>query len=93
MDEEVDDDEISDGQEQSILIAANICFKPKRRLRMHYRSKHPGLISFSNVHIYDKELCIFPAPDESRDDRGVSFRYVDNSNYGSSTNIDVITNA
>jgi len=71
----IEDDEVDDDDavlEESILELANGVFRPARRLRWHYRSKHSGLISFSNQHIYDNNLIVFPSPSESRPDMGVS---------------------
>ena len=76
-DEEVDEDEkILD---ESILEMANAAFRPKRRLRWHYRSRHSGLIKFSNRLIYDDELIVFPSPHEDNQDMGVSYVKVDGS--------------
>jgi superfamily I DNA and/or RNA helicase len=36
---------------------------PKKMLKWHYRSEHPGLISFSNNHFYDNELLVLPPVD------------------------------
>jgi hypothetical protein len=69
-DDEVDEDEAV--LDESILELANGVFRPARRLRWHYRSKHSGLISFSNQHIYDNDLIVFPSPSENRPDMGVS---------------------
>jgi len=69
-DEDVEDDDAV--LEESILEMANGVFRPARRLRWHYRSKHSGLISFSNQHIYDNDLIVFPSPSENRPDMGVS---------------------
>lgn len=71
------DDEDEDNQEsllsdQSILNVANAVFTPQKRLRWHYRSRHSGLIAFSNEYIYGNDLEIFPAPDEVSSDKGVS---------------------
>jgi hypothetical protein len=70
----VDEDEDEDLQtvEESILEIANIEFYPKHRLKWHYRSRHESLIAFSNYHVYDDDLVIFPSPIDSRSDLGVS---------------------
>lgn len=69
-DEDVDEDDAV--LDESILEMANGVFRPARRLRWHYRSKHSGLIAFSNQHIYGNDLIVFPSPTESRPDMGVS---------------------
>jgi superfamily I DNA and/or RNA helicase len=46
-DEDVDEDEAV--LEESILEMANAAFRPPRRLRWHYRSRHSALINFSSA--------------------------------------------
>lgn len=77
VDEEVDEDESV--LEESILEMANIAFRPKRRLRWHYRSRHSGLIKFSNRLIYDDDLIVFPSPYEEKEGMGVSYVKVEGS--------------
>jgi superfamily I DNA and/or RNA helicase/very-short-patch-repair endonuclease len=62
--------------EESILEIANNCFRPARRLKWHYRSRHSSLIAFSNKYVYDNDLVIFPNPNEKSDTLGVSLRKV-----------------
>jgi very-short-patch-repair endonuclease len=76
-DEEVDEDEKV--LDESILEMANAAFRPKRRLRWHYRSRHSGLIKFSNRLIYDDDLIVFPSPHEDNESMGVSYVKVDGS--------------
>ncbi len=45
---DIDDDDDEETVEESILELANSCFNPVYRLRWHYRSRHSGLIAFSN---------------------------------------------
>lgn len=73
-DEDVDEDDAV--LDESILEMANGVFRPARRLRWHYRSKHSGLIAFSNQHIYDNDLIVFPSPSENRPDMGVSLVHI-----------------
>jgi transcription elongation GreA/GreB family factor len=77
----VNDDEDADEDqtvlEESILELANASFRPKRRLRWHYRSRHSALINFSNRLVYDDDLIVFPSAHEGRKDMGVSLVYVD----------------
>ncbi len=83
----VNDDDIDEDEkvtEESILEIANITFKPKRQLRWHYRSRHSGLIAFSNKHIY-KNLIIFPSPEEMHPNFGVKYINV-HGLYSSGTN-------
>ena len=63
--------------DESILELANAAFRPKRQLRWHYRSRHSGLIKFSNKLVYDDKLIVFPSAHEGRKDMGVSLVPVD----------------
>jgi transcription elongation GreA/GreB family factor len=85
---EEDDDETV--LEESILEIANGAFRPARRLRWHYRSRHSGLIQFSNKHVYDGDLIVFPSTSEDRPDMGVSLVPV-RGRYKSSINPDEAT--
>jgi len=69
-----DDGEDGDVCEESILEIANAAFRPRRRLRWHYRSRHSSLIQFSNHYVYDGKLVVFPSPEEQRPGMGVSLR-------------------
>ena len=73
-DEDADEDETL--IDESILESANIAFRPKRRLRWHYRSRHSGLINFSNRLVYDDELITFPSANEDNPNMGVSLTKV-----------------
>lgn len=46
-----------------------------KRLQWHYRSRHEGLIAFSNRHYYENDLLTFPSPDVGYS--GVRFQLVD----------------
>lgn len=74
------DDEDADEDEsvlnESILEMANGSFRPARRLRWHYRSRHSGLIKFSNKLVYDDNLIVFPSANESMARMGVEYRNV-----------------
>lgn len=73
-DEEADEDEAV--LNESVLEMANGSFRPARRLRWHYRSRHSGLIKFSNRLVYDDSLIVFPSPTEAIAHMGVEFRNV-----------------
>ena len=51
-DDEDDDDEQVDAE--LILDLAQAVFRPMRRLRWHYRSRHGSLVAFSNLEFYDE---------------------------------------
>lgn len=82
-DEEIDEDETV--LDESILEMANSTFRPPRRLRWHYRSRHSGLIKFSNRLIYEDDLVVFPSANELLSRMGVHHRHV-NGLYKSGTN-------
>ncbi len=74
-DEDADEDETI--LDESILEMASAAFRPMRRLRWHYRSRHSGLINFSNRMVYDDDLIVFPSASETRADMGVHFRSIE----------------
>ena len=45
-------------------------------LKWHYRSKHEGLIAYSNSKFYESKLITFPCAKENDCDLGVKFEYV-----------------
>ena len=81
----IDDDEDESVTEESILEMANAVFRPARRLRWHYRSRHPGLIAFSNKYVYNNDLIIFPPPSLNNERQGVALKNV-NGLYKEGTN-------
>lgn len=82
-DEEANEDEAV--LSESILEMANATFRPARRLRWHYRSRHSGLIKFSNRLVYDDNLIVFPSATEAMTRMGVEYRRVD-GRYKAGTN-------
>lgn len=74
-DEEDDDDEKV--LQESILELANGAFRPARRLRWHYRSRHPSLIAFSNRYVYNDNLVVFPSPGDCGTTLGISYKKID----------------
>ena len=63
--EDEDPDELMGIEEsESILDAAIPLFKPVRRLRWHYRSRHESLIAFSNHYFYNGDLIVIPSPQQ-----------------------------
>jgi len=58
-----------------------------KRLQWHYRSRHEGLITFSNRQYYDNDLLTFPSPEAGHG--GVRLRHLPEARYdkgGSRTN-------
>jgi very-short-patch-repair endonuclease len=75
----IDDDEADEDEavlNESILEMARGTFRPARRLRWHYRSRHAGLIKFSNRLVYNNDLIVFPSATESMSRAGVEFRHL-----------------
>lgn len=82
-----DDDEVDEKIDaESILDLAQSVFRPMRRLRWHYRSRHGSLIDFSNREFYDDDLIVFPSPAEADPTQGVTLVKVDGI-YKSRSNI------
>ena len=50
-----------------------------KRLQWHYRSRHEGLIAFSNRHYYENDLLTFPSPHTELG--GVRFVYLPDARY------------
>lgn len=83
-DYDVDSDESTGnfdaGSYESILEEA-MTVLPERSLRWHYRSRNEGLISFSNIKIYQSQLITFPSSIEHAPDFGVEYVYVKDGVY------------
>ena len=71
--------------EESILDRALSVF-PRRRLKWHYRSRHPDLIAYSNRAFYDDNLVVFPAADSDHPHFGVKLERVDGT-FGANVNV------
>lgn len=50
-----------------------------KRLQWHYRSRHEGLITFSNRQYYENELLTFPSPEAGHG--GVHFKHLPEARY------------
>lgn len=75
-DDNEEDDPVA-GDSESILELASVIYKPNRRLRWHYRSRHESLIAFSNAEFYG-DLIIFPSATSESSSLGVKYRHVNN---------------
>jgi very-short-patch-repair endonuclease len=84
IDDEDADDDVAVLNE-SVLEMANTVFRPGRRLRWHYRSRHSGLIKFSNRLVYDDKLIVFPSATEAMSRMGIGYRRVE-GRYKAGTN-------
>ena len=81
-----DDDEDEEAvNDESVLQLANAVFRPARRLRWHYRSRHSSLIAFSNKYVYNNDLIVFPTVNSTSAKMGVSLVEVKGL-YSSGTN-------
>lgn len=78
---ESDDDSIDTKDLESVLAMGAVCLRARTTLRWHYRSQHSSLIEFSNDEFYDRQLRVFPSPDLTREERGLSFRHVSDGVY------------
>lgn len=58
---DLDDEESSTADIESILSLCKVAGCPERYLRWHYRSRHETLIAVSNAEFYDSNLVIFPS--------------------------------
>ena len=79
MIEDYDWDEISDEESEvfdSILDEFHGIGLPVKTLRWHYRSKHEGLISFSNHRFYEDTLITFPSAVARHETLGVKLVHV-----------------
>ena len=73
-----DDSEDADdlGDFESVLDVLCSIGLPRKRLRLHYRSRREPLIAFSNHHFYDDDLVTFPSPDDLDGSTAVRFVHV-----------------
>tara|TARA_B110001454_G_scaffold219194_1_gene251354 strand:+ start:106706 stop:111988 length:5283 start_codon:yes stop_codon:yes gene_type:complete len=88
FDSNMEDSEDVEEEFESILEQAAGTFRPARRLRWHYRSKHESLIAFSNSQFYDNDLVLFPSATAKHEDLGVKLRKIPSGIYeGSGKNL------
>jgi very-short-patch-repair endonuclease len=83
--EEVDTEALD---EESILDLCTKSFKPVRRLKWHYRSRHGSLIAFSNRQFYNNQLVVFPSCDR---DFAINRHLVQAPRYVRSINLPEVT--
>lgn len=80
-DVDLDDEEVSTADIESILSMFKAAGSQERYLRWHYRSRHESLIAVSNVEFYDSKLVVFPSAGQHPHARGVSFDYLPDALY------------
>ncbi len=84
-----DDDDSVVADMESILGLFRAEGAPGRMLRWHYRSRHESLIAVSNREFYENGLVVFPSPDSSRENIGLMYHHLPDTQYDrgrSSTN-------
>jgi very-short-patch-repair endonuclease len=77
-----DDDDLTPGEYkdlESILDELMTHGLRHKRLQWHYRSRHEGLITFSNRQYYENDLLTFPSPEMAHG--GVRFRHLPDARY------------
>jgi superfamily I DNA and/or RNA helicase/very-short-patch-repair endonuclease len=82
--DDVDWDELSDEDVEVFDSILDECLGiglPVKTLKWHYRSRHEGLIAFSNHRFYDDNLITFPAAKAQTDSLGVKIVYVPDGIY------------
>lgn len=80
-DREPGEEELGEGDLESILDECASVFPDHRLLRWHYRSRHESLITFSNHVYYGRQLFTFPSPTGEQPHLGVKFVHVDDGVY------------
>jgi len=80
-DDAPEDEDFQSGDVESILSQCEIARVPDIMLNWHYRSEDETLITYSNVKYYKGKLNSFPAPDSSRETKGLSLTYVEGGRF------------
>ena len=68
--DEEEDDSTEQPDYESVLAACSTVL-PQKMLRWHYRSRHEGLIAFSNARLFESRLVTFPTANDSESEMGV----------------------
>ncbi len=82
-DNDLDSDDYYDEDLSASILEAASGSLPTNTLLWHYRSRDERLIAFSNRNIYKNELHTFPTNNESRNECGLEFIYVEDGYYES----------
>ncbi|ALT77929.1 DUF3320 domain-containing protein [Paucibacter sp. KCTC 42545] len=80
-DVEVDDEDNTTGDIESILSMFKAAGCAERYLRWHYRSRHESLIAVSNAEFYDSKLVIFPTAGTDPMVTGIGFEHLPEALY------------
>jgi len=86
LSDEVDEEEITIAESESILDLCRSQFRTIKKLLWHYRSQHHSLIAFSNSAFYNNDLLVFPSPHEQNNELGLSAIYVKDAVYENQVN-------
>ena len=78
---DVDDDDNTTSDIESILSMFKAAGCWERYLRWHYRSRHESLIAVSNAEFYDNKLVIFPAAGTNPYATGIRFDHLPEAIY------------
>jgi very-short-patch-repair endonuclease len=78
---EIDDEDNTTGDIESILSMFKAAGCAERYLRWHYRSRHESLIAVSNAEFYDHKLVIFPSAGSDPMVTGISFEHLPEALY------------
>jgi len=78
---DLDDEESSTADIESILSLCKVAGCPERYLRWHYRSRHESLIAVSNAEFYDGKLVIFPSAGTNVLASGIHLTHLPNTVY------------
>ncbi len=80
-DGEPGDEEVGEGDLESVLDECVTVFPHRALLRWHYRSRSEALIAFSNHTYYGDQLFTFPSPRDGGAQLGVQFVHVSDGVY------------
>lgn len=78
---ELEDDDNSTSDIESILSLFKAKGALERYLSWHYRSRHESLIAVSNVEFYDRKLIVFPSSGTNEKASGLKFNHQPDSVY------------
>jgi superfamily I DNA and/or RNA helicase len=78
--DEEEDDSTEQPDYESVLAACSTVL-PQKMLRWHYRSRHEGLIAFSNARLFESRLVTFPSATDAESEMGVRWVLVPDGVY------------
>jgi len=78
------DEDYSESIMSDLESILGLCYTrgiPQTMLRWHYRSQHESLITVSNYEFYDNKLVVFPSPDRGKEEAGLFYHYLPDTEY------------